>query len=197
MQKTSLAILLTISGLTCTAAIGALHLHHWPKPLVRQTAAIQDIGDEEQAQLQIQEVEIQPRSYKIASSFRRSRAIWGVYDKTSDRLEALEQKDIKPHIIKTKLGELILKNGQVVLVSPLSEGVNTHIEVAKLPYTKKSKNHYVIDLANAGRQEKAALARLYQPLLNNIETYENAEVTMMDCHKKKSQFACELSIQVH
>lgn len=195
MQRTSLLCLFTLSTLACATAMSALHTQSWPKPHTRLVAAVKDIDLENDKPLIVEEVKIEPRNYKIASSFRRSRAIWGVYDKTSDRLETLEKSDQKPRIIKTKLGELILKKGQVVLVSPLSDQGSTHIEVARLPYAKKG-NSYIIDFERASDEQKAALARLYGPLLNDVESYQKAEVQEMNCQRQKALLACELTLMV-
>ncbi len=194
MQKTSLAIFLTVSGLVCTGAMGALQWQSWPKPYTRVVAAVKEVAPDETA-LVIEEAQIEPRNYKIASSFRRSRQIWGVYDKTSDSLES-QQAGGRPQVIKTKLGELILKDGQVVLVSPLSSDSGTHIEMARLPYAKKG-NSYSIDLERASDEQKAALTRLYEPLLSSVEKYEKAEVVAMNCQRTKALLACELSVMVH
>lgn len=137
-----------------------------------------------------------PRSYKIASAFRRSKAIWGVYDKLHDQVEADLKPGHKIKTIKTSLGELILKNGQVVLVSPLSHDGVTQVEVTNLPYVKSGKNQIKIDLDKASDEQKASLSRLYAPLIDGIEGHENAEINQMSCLKKNSRLSCELSLSI-
>lgn len=189
MQKNSLLAVFTLSGTMCvSAAFGLSHYQELPLKSARNIAAIAtDIKEEAKA------VSL-PRSYKIASTFRRSRQIWGVYDKYQDRLVPIKQPGQKTRTIKRNLGELILKNGQMVLVSPLESDGSTHIEIAKLPYTKKGKNSYNINLEESSPEQLAALTRLYAPLLEDVDTHEKVTIADMNCLKKKSKLSCELNL---
>lgn len=187
MQKTSLIVLFSLSSVMCGGAVAALKYQSWPKPSYkRQVATVVEIDKERENAL--------PRSYKIASTFRRSRKIWGVYDKYQDRLEPIKQPGSKSKTVKTSLGELILKDGQVVLVSPLSADGITQVEMAKLPYAKIGKNKYDIDLTKATDDQRAALVRMYAPLIDGIDGHETAQVDHMTCKKRKSRLSCELNV---
>tara|TARA_R110000868_G_scaffold248282_11_gene504696 strand:+ start:5220 stop:5729 length:510 start_codon:yes stop_codon:yes gene_type:complete len=136
------------------------------------------------------------KSYKIASSFKRSKAIWGVYDKLSDHIEDGASPGKKINSIRTKLGELILKDGQIVLVSPLSyEGV-TQIEMAHLPYKKEGKNRLNVNIDSLDKDELTALGKLYAPLMEGIEGHEAAKIKQMSCIKKRSRLSCELDVSI-
>lgn len=188
MQKTSLIVLFSLSSVMCGGAVAALKYQSWPIPSHKRQVATVVVAIDKDREKSL------PRSYKIASTFKRSRKIWGVYDKYQDHLEPIKQPGSKSKTIKTSLGELILKDGQVVLVSPLSADGITQVEMAKLPYAKIGKNKYDIDLSKATDDQRAALVRLYAPLIEGIEGHETAQVDHMTCSKRKSRLSCELNV---
>lgn len=183
MQKTSFITAFGLSGLLCVGAATHHFSLEWASPVKQNKRIVATIENE---------IEREVKNYKIASTFRRSKEIWGVYDKYQDRLESKDSKKT----IKTSLGELILKDGQVVLVSPLSIDGVTHVEMAQLPYEKSKKNDYLIDLKNATKEQKAALARLYAPLMQDIAGAENAMYQDMNCRKNKSKLDCEINLTI-
>ncbi|MBH48093.1 MAG: hypothetical protein CME71_07970 [Halobacteriovorax sp.] len=189
MQKVSMICLFTASSFLCTLSVASLHSMvstPWPKKLTRSVASPLDTQEDIAVE----------KNYKIASDFKRSKAIWGVYDKLADHIEDESSPGKKLNTLKTKLGELILKDGQIVLVSPLSfEGV-TQVEMAHLPYKKEGKHKLHVNIEGLTKEELTALGRLYAPIMEGIEGYEEAKIKQMSCTKKRSRLSCELAVSI-
>lgn len=181
--------LFTASSFLCTLSVASLHSMvstPWPKKLTRSVASPPEM----------QEVVTVEKTYKIASAFKRSKAIWGVYDKLSDHIEDESLPGKKINMLKTKLGELILKDGQIVLVSPLSFEGGTQVEMAHLPYKKEGKHKLHVNIETLNKDELSALSRLYAPIMEGIDGHEEAKIKQMSCTKKRSRLSCELAVSI-
>lgn len=195
MNKTPLIVFFVLSASLCGASFARVSFENWAN--ISHKRAVATIKDKVIEANEIkEEKKTDPKNYRIASAYKRSKSIWGVYDKIQDELVDTKKPKKQLKTIKTNLGELILKDGQVVLISPIPYEGSTQIEVANLPYKKNGKNKYIIQIDKTTDVQKAALARLYSPLIDGLDGHENAQINTMSCLKKKSRFSCELDIRI-
>ena len=196
MNKTPLMIIFIVSASLCGASFARVSFENWTN--VSHTRALATIKEKviNKIELKKEEKKSDPKNYRIASAYKRSKSIWGVYDKIQDDIVDTKKPKKQLKTLKTNLGELILKDGQVVLISPIPYEGSTQIQVANLPYKKKGKDKYIIQMDQTTDKQRAALARLYSPLIDGLEGHENAQVNNMSCLKKKSRFSCKLDIKI-
>lgn len=195
MNKTPLIVIFVISTGLCAASFARVSFQNWGNLThQREVATVKDkvinkpFDDPEKKK--------DAKNYRIASAYKRSKSIWGVYDKIKDELVDAKKPKKQLKTLKTNLGELILKDGQVVLISPIPYEGSTQIEVANLPYKKKGKNEYIIQMDQTTKLQRAALSRLYSPLIDGLEGHETAQINTMSCLKNKSRFSCELDVKI-
>ncbi len=195
MNKTPLIIIFVVSASLCGASFARVSFENWTN--ISHTRTLATIKEKViNIDVVKEDKKSDPKNYRIASAYKRSKSIWGVYDKIKDELVDTKKPKKQLKTLKTNLGELILKDGQVVLISPIPYEGSTQIEVANLPYKKKGKNRYIIQMDQTTEMQKAALARLYSPLIDGLDGHENAQINTMSCLKKKSRFSCELDIRI-
>lgn len=195
VNKTPLIIIFLLSAGLCGVSFAKVSFDSWLD--MSHERAIATVKEKNPTITdQIVEKKSDPKNYRIASAYKRSNSIWGVYDKVKDELVETNKPKKQLKTLRTNLGELILKDGQVVLISPIPYEGSTQIEVANLPYKKKGKNQYIIQMDKTTDIQKAALARLYSPLIDGLEGHEKAEINTMSCLKKKSRFSCELDVKI-
>ncbi len=195
MKKTPLIIIFLVSAGLCGVSFARVSFKNWE--FTQHTRKVAAVKDKEKSKLPISKESIlKPKNYKIASAYKRSKSIWGVYDKVKDELVDTKRPKKNIKTMKTNLGELILKDGQVVLISPIPYEGSTQIEVANLPYKKKGKNRYIIELDKTSLKQRALLTKLYSPLIDGVEGHETAKIDEMSCYKKRSLFSCELNLNI-
>ncbi len=194
MKKTPLIILFLVSASLCGASFARVSFEEWG--LNHHLRNVATVKTKKKPSIVSKEEVIQPKNYKIASAYKRSKSIWGVYDKVKDELVDTKRPKKNIKTMKTNLGELILKDGQVVLISPIPYEGSTQIEVANLPYKKNGKNKYIIDLDKTSLKQKALLTKLYTPLIEGVEGHESAKIDKMSCFKRRGSFSCELNLNI-
>ena len=130
-----------------------------------------------------------PGSHEI--NFKRSKKIWGIYEKVGEKISRGSGRYKKTKKFKSPQGKLMLKDGQVVFVNPLQDGIETKFIVKKMPYKKVSKNRYVID--HKGHEvELEKMIRSSKSIASNTDI----KIQKMECFKGPGRLNCKTKFQL-
>ena len=134
----------------------------------------------------------------IENDYQRSKKIWGTYEKTKEKTSIKKKKSVQ--IRRNLAANMMLKNGKMVLIQPVTlKGLTTY-KVKEFPYKKKKGKRYQVALKN-GKQEfldiykEQLVAVLKKNKINPKDVdWKSLEVDKMNCKSKRRNFNCKIPI---
>lgn len=135
----------------------------------------------------------------IENDYQRDNKIWGTYGQTSEKTSLFKKKK---HIAEKRrpVANMMLKDGQMVLIQPVSNEGITSYKVKKFPYKRAKGKKYNINLSD----NKQHFLDLYKGQLltilkkNKIDPnqidWDSLDVDKMNCRSLKKRFNCKIPL---
>lgn len=137
----------------------------------------------------------------IENDYKRDKKIWGTYGQTSEKT-SLYKKKKRIAEKRNPAANMMLKNGKMVLIQPVTKmGVTTY-KVKQFPYKKSKGRRYQVQLA----KQKDGFLEIYKVQLlailkknkinPNAIDWDSLEVEKMNCKSRKRSFNCKIPLVI-
>ncbi len=135
--------------------------------------------------------------FSLNAKYIRNKEIWGTYKLDQEKLNITRGKKHWSKKPTSRVGDVIITDGNIVFIRETKEEGQTKIVVDKIPYKKIGKSKFV----NKDPLDKEVMDRLYRPDLKAIVPHQDLldgtiQYNELECIKKKKNLSCALNGQL-
>lgn len=136
----------------------------------------------------------------IENKYQRSKEIWGTYGQTSLKTSIKKKKSLS--VNNDLAANMMLREGKMVLIQPVSEDGVTSYKVKEFSYKRKKGKRYLVTLKDneikfLAIYKKELIAVLKKNKIDPEEVdWNSLIIDTMSCKSKKRSFNCETPLKI-
>ena len=135
----------------------------------------------------------------IENKYQRDKEIWGTYGQISEKTSIVKKsKSLSEK--RNPAANMMLKNGKMVLIQPVTSKGITSYKVKQFPYKRKKGKNYQIEIHSKKegfldiyKEQLIAVLKKNKINLNNVD-WNSIEIEKMNCKSMKRKFNCKLPL---
>ena len=132
--------------------------------------------------------------FSFKAQYTRNKKIWGTYKLKKEDLRITRGSKKWNKKPTQRVGDVIIKDGNIIFVRETKDEGQTKIVVDKIPYAKKGKYTYV----NKEPLDKEVMDRLYRPDLKEVTPHLDLlkgtiQYKQLECTRRKRNLTCKIN----
>lgn len=136
----------------------------------------------------------------IEKNYKRSKKIWGTYGQTSEKTRLDKKRSVS--VKRNLAANMMLKNGKMILIQPVTITGLTSYKVKEFPYKKKRGKRYQVALKEGKKEfldihKEQLIAVLRENKIDPNEVdWKSLQVDKMSCKSKRRNFNCQIPLVI-